>query len=242
MAEQGFVIRAGLKRCPQCGALAVAKSRFSDDGYCFPKRGGCGAVFPNLKITAEGLTKGVALEPYTFGSGHSFFGELVHQLKYHHSMSDAQKRTLINQAAAEVKKRAVVEELTRGASNLLIVPVPSSKDRTVQHVYEIAERLAGSKYQYFEALAKTTSTESKTMQRDGEYGEGDFRCDYALEGYSVLLVDDTYGEGATLRACIRALKGSGAGAIYFLSLCKNTRGGIKHVDDHGATDGEVIPF
>jgi predicted amidophosphoribosyltransferase len=119
----------------------------------------------------------------------------------------------------------------------------ASKNRTIQHVYEIAKRIADSDHLYFEALRKTTSTESKTMERGGEYGEGDFACDYALEGYSVLLIDDTYGEGATLKACIRALKNSGAGAIYFLSLCKNTKGGIKHSDDHRGTHyDDDIPF
>ena len=45
-------------------------------------------------------------------------------------MSDTQKLALVNQAVTEVGNRAVVEELTRGASNLLVVPVPSSKKLT----------------------------------------------------------------------------------------------------------------
>lgn len=110
---------------------------------------------------------------------------------------------------------------------MLVVPVPSAKERAIQHVYEIAKRLAGPQSLYFEALIKTTPIESKTLETGGEYNPGDFRCDYQLEGYSILLIDDTYGEGATLRACIRALKERGADAIYFLSLCKNTRGGMK---------------
>lgn len=238
-----LVIEPSHKRCPECGAQAVAKSLFNDDDYCFPKRGGCGAVFPNLNITADGLTKGVALEPYSRGSTRSVLGELVHELKYYHSLPDSQKLALVDQVVAEIGKTSVVGDLTRGARNLLVVPVPSSKHRTVQHVYEIAKKISGPGRMYFEALVKTTNTESKTMDRGGEYDDGDFRCNYDLKGYSVLLIDDTYGEGATLRACIRALKKSGADAIYFLSLCKNTKGGIKHSDDHpSATVEDDIPF
>lgn len=228
--------------CPVCGVQAVAKSHYYDEDYCFPSRGGCGTSFPNLTIEVPGLARGVALEPYTDSNGdHSYFGELVSQLKYH-SLSDPEKLALVDQAVAEIRKRGVVDELVKGARNLLVVPVPSSKKRTIQHVYRIAEGLANSKYRYLEALVKTTSTESKTMDIDGEYNEGDFRCGYKLRGYSVLLVDDTYGEGATLRACIQALKRSGADTIYFMSLCKNTRGGIKHSDHHPSTtfDGDIL--
>ena len=235
-------IHSGLKRCPECGAVAVTKSLWSDDDYCFPKKGGCGAEFPDLTIAADGLTKGLALDPYHSGSSHSFFGELVSQMKYY-SLSDAQKLLLVDQAVTEIQKRAAVKNLVNGATNLLVVPAPSSKNRTLQHVYEIAKRVAGSEYRYCEALVKTTSTESKTMKHGGTYSGGDFRCDYSLEGYSVLMIDDTYGEGATLKACIEVLRESGADVIYFLSLCKNTRGGIKQSDDHqSAVFEDDIPF
>lgn len=54
-----------------------------------------------------------------------------------------------------------------------------------------------------------------------------------MRGKAVILIDDTYGEGATLRACIRALREKGAREIYFLSLCKNIFGGMKgdSIDD-----------
>ena len=60
-----------------------------------------------------------------------------------------------------------------------------------------------------------------------EYKPGDFVCLYRLRGFSVLSIDDAYGTGATLRACIKVLKSAGAEAIYFFSLCKNTGGGMK---------------
>lgn len=239
----GLVIQPNHRLCRVCGAPAVAKSRYYDEDYCFPSRGGCGTSFPNLTVAAPGLLRGVALEPYTDSDGnHSYFGDLVNQLKYH-SLSDSEKLAIIDKAVAEIRRRGVVDELVKGARNLLVVPVPSSKNRTIQHVYRIAEGVAGSRYKYLEALVKTTSLESKTMDRDGEYNEGDFRCEYKLRGYSVLLIDDTYGKGATLKACVQALRRCEADPIYFMSLCKNTRGGIKHSDDHpSATLEDDIPF
>lgn len=236
------ILHIGRKRCPTCGKFAVEKSLFNNDDHCFKKNGGCGALFRKLAIVADGLIKGVALDPYHSGSDYSFFGRLVNRLKYH-KLSAAEKLELVDQAVGEIRKREAVEDLVGGASKLLVVPAPSSKDRPVQHVYEIAKRVAGTKYQYREALEKKTKTESKTMQRGGKYKEGDFRCRYPLQGYSVLMIDDTYGEGATLKACIAVLRESGAGDIYFLSLCKNTKGGMKQSDNHqGTISGDEIPF
>jgi len=236
------VLYNGMKRCPECGRVAVAADRFHDGDYCFPSQGGCGRRLPNLTIAADGLTQGVALDPYRDSdSGYSFFGDLVHKLKYYTSLSDAQKLALVEEAVVEIERRRAVDDLVGGVGKLLVVPAPSSKDRTVQHVYEIAKGVAGSRYQYLEALVKTTSTESKTMAHGSKYRNGDFRCDYLLDGYSVLLIDDTYGEGATLDACINVLLESEAADVYFLSLCKNMGGGIKKSDEGGGFEDD-IPF
>ncbi len=233
----------GHRRCPVCGQVAVAADRFLDGDYCFPSHGGCGRHF-NLTIVADGLTKGLALDPYKDRNArYSFFGALVHDLKYRAALSDTEKLALVDQAVAEIKRRRAVENLVGGARNLLVVPAPSSRNRTVQHVYEIAKRLAGERYQYLAALVKITSAESKNMPRGGRYQRGDFRCDYRLDGRSILIVDDTYGEGATLDACISVLRESGAGDVYFLSLCKNMRGGIKRSNEVPPNVSEdEIPF
>ncbi len=238
------ILYPAMKRCPECGQIAVAPDYFHDGDYCFPSHGGCGHHFPNLTITADGLTKGMALDPYKHpGSGYSFFGGLVHELKYYTTLSNAQKRALVHKAVVEIGRRGAVETLVGNARNLLVVPAPSSKHRTVQHVYEIARGVAGSRYQYLEALVKSTSTESKTMTHGGKYQRGDFRCNYLLNGYSVLIVDDTYGEGATLEACIDVLRTSKADDVYFLSLCKNMGGGIKQSDANpGIIFDDDVPF
>lgn len=241
-----LVIEPSHRRCPECGKIAVAADRFHDGDYCFPSHEGCGRHFPNLTIAADGLTRGVALDPYRdsgSSSGYSFFGDLVHKLKYYTSLSDAQKLALVDQAVVEIERRGAVENLVGGVRNLLVVPAPSSKNRTVQHVYEIGKGVAGSRYQYFEALVKTTSTESKIMTHGGKYQKGDFRCDYLLGGYSVLIVDDTYGEGATLEACIDVLLEREVNDVYFMSLCKNMGGGIKQQDEgRGIVFEDEMPF
>jgi hypothetical protein len=215
-------------KCPKCGADALEKSLFSEDYYCFPSRGGCGAVFPNLTITASGLTRGRAIEPYYGNSERSTFGNVVNKLKYW-SISADEKIEMIDWVVKSIKERGIIEDLVGSVPNkaLLVVPVPSSKKRDIQHVYEIAKRIAAPDYQYAEALRKNTAVESKTLNRGIDYSDSDFTCVGSVKGWTVLIIDDTYGEGATLRAIIREMKKNGVEKIYFLSLCKNTRGGIK---------------
>lgn len=44
--EAKYRWRKGERKCPQCGAAAIMKSKFGDGGwYCFNKKGGCGAQF-----------------------------------------------------------------------------------------------------------------------------------------------------------------------------------------------------
>jgi TPR repeat protein len=215
-------------RCPECGANTLGKSLFNDDYYCFPSRGGCGAIFPNLTVTEHDLVRGCAVEPYYENSQRSAFGNAVNKLKYW-DLSKKEKMEIIDWIADDIKQRGIVEELIPDATRkaLLVVPAPSSKNRDIQHVYEISKRIASSNYQYNEALRKNTAVESKTLNKGTNYSDSDFTCVGRVEGRTVLVIDDTYGEGATLRAIIRELKRNGVGEVYFLSLCKNTRGGIK---------------
>jgi predicted amidophosphoribosyltransferase len=47
-----------------------------------------------------------------------------------------------------------------------------------------------------------------------------------IEGYRVLLVDDVYTTGATVKACTRALKRAGASAVDVLTFAMAGRGDI----------------
>lgn len=220
------------RTCPHCGKSSVSKDLYGNGDYCFPSQGGCGKKLSYLSITDPGLARGYAIEPYSFylpdseEYQRSSFGDDINMLKYH-SLNAAKKREIIKRVSSDKSLVCAVDDLIGSAISPVIVPAPSSKNREVQHVHEIAKSLAAKKYIYCEALRKMTSTESKSMDRGADYSTGDFICTYDLKGYSALIFDDTYGEGATLRAMIQELKRYGATDVYFLSMCKNTRGGIK---------------
>ncbi|MDR1775930.1 MAG: hypothetical protein LBS17_05770 [Actinomycetes bacterium] len=220
----------GIERCPFCGNTDIMKSKLHEgEYYCKDWFGGCGSrLF--LPITADGLTKGLAIQPYhKDAANRSDFGETINHLKYWKNLGRKEKLELISDAVSRIKKSGVIKNLVAAEDlgSLLIVPAPSSKDRDIQHVYAIAQGLATPEYRYVEALLKKTCVESKRKERGSNFSEGDFSCTYTLNGLPTLIVDDTYEEGATLRACIKELQKNGAGHIYFLSLCKNTGGGIK---------------
>ena len=107
------------------------------------------------------------------------------------------------------------------------MPAPSSKRRKVQPVTLLTQLISAGRFDCENALTKRTSTESKSRPKGAELAPNEISCKNSVNGRTVLLIDDTYGEGATLRACIRALRDRGARTIYYLSVCKNIYGGVK---------------
>ena len=79
----------------------------------------------------------------------------------------------------------------------------------------LAQLISEYGYEYDSALTKKSRIESKSRPRGTELALDDVKCSGDVNGKAVLLVDDTYGEGATLRACIRALKKSWCGGSLF---------------------------
>ncbi len=222
-------------KCVACGAEALEPSKaFAGAKHCSPNRGGCGTN-EMIPIDEQGLDRGFALQPYSevpLGQNrktYSSLGILIHQIKYNSYADDLMKAEMISEIATRIAECGIVEQLTGGAPSheLLIVPAPSSKWRKTQPVELLARFIAEAGYRYENALTKRSAVESKSRPRGAELEPGDVRCIKNMQGASILLIDDTYGEGATLRACIRALKKSGAQKIYFLSICKNTYGGMK---------------
>lgn len=105
--------------------------------------------------------------------------------------------------------------------------MPFSKDRTLQPVYEIAKMLANEKGKLFSSdiLHKNNKTEAKNTAE--EFDDGVFTEDYHGEPISVLIVDDTYGKGRSLRASAKALRyNSQIKNIYYMGVVKNRKGGL----------------
>ena len=219
-------------RCPSCGAKVFSAHPHADGGYlCARDEGGCGGRL-YLPIIEEGLAAGLAIQPFKQQQDpdvYSYFGRCIHEVKYNKELDDDAKRDMIAEAVKRIRECCVIDRLLQehSAEDMLITPAPSSVNRKVKLVYLIAKGIALEHMEYAELLQKHSRTESKNRPQGTELMDGEMTCRASIGGRKVLLVDDTYGEGATLRACIRALKQSGAAEIYFLSLCRNIYGGMK---------------
>ena len=230
-------------RCIACGTEALIPSASVAGALsCSPGCGGCGAT-SMIPIFECGLDRGLALQPYSErapdgrGNVRSSLGALVHMVKYDSRVDDSLRAAMLKEVVGRIRECGVVERLVGDERrDLVVVPAPSSKRRRLQPVSELARLMADGRFGFEEALAKRSSVESKNRPRGTELEPGDVRCLRDVRGKAVLLVDDTYGEGATLRACVRALREGGAREVYFLSLCKNMFGGMKV----GAADDDDI--
>ncbi len=232
---------ANPNRCVACGMeTLVASPTIAGAKYCSPHKGGCGTTLM-IPIIEYGLDRGLAMQPYREGipgrrgNTYSSLGALVHMIKYDTRMDDTMRAGMIAETVRRIQECGVIEQVAGGMRHdLVIVPAPSSKRRRVQPVYLLAQLISQGGYGFDNALMKRSTIESKNRPRGTELAPSDVRCNGNVYGKAILLVDDTYGEGATLRACIRALRENGAREVYFLSLCKNIFGGMKGspTDDH----------
>lgn len=234
---------ANPNRCIACGMEALSPSTsIIGARHCAAELGGCGAT-SMIPIIENGLDRGLALQPYRESSHsrdrsvYSSLGALIHMAKYDNRVDDSMRADIISEIANRIDECAVIEQLIGcDKRNLTVVPAPSSKRRKLQPVTLLAQLISEYGYEYDSALTKKSRIESKSRPRGTELALDDVKCSGDVNGKAVLLVDDTYGEGATLRACIRALKKAGAEEVYFLSICKNTFGGMKG----SATDDDDI--
>lgn len=147
----------------------------------------------------------------------SEMGELVYKLKYKSDKS--------------VTKR-IVSLLLKGYTGLggvdAIIPAPPSKQRSFQPVYEICQEL-GSLVNvpvlYSVLLKKSESQELKGIEDVGERSRILKSSMYIhsknnLAGKSVLLIDDLYRSGATLRVATELLYSIRVKNVYVLTMTR----------------------
>ena len=109
----------------------------------------------------------------------------------------------------------------------VIVPVPSSKQRSFQHVYFISEKISEliNKKVDFGYLKKIKET-SQLKSIEAEYERKEilkdaFDCDLRYKDKKILLFDDLYRSGATLNEITRVLYSKGqVNNVYVLTLTK----------------------
>lgn len=110
---------------------------------------------------------------------------------------------------------------------LVVIAVPSHpsrlRQRTYNHAALLAEALAKrAKLAYFPTALKrlkpSLPQNSKTRAQRLKLSGTDFLATPAVQGKTILLIDDIFTTGATARACALALKRVGATAIHVRTL------------------------
>lgn len=144
-------------------------------------------------------------------------GELVYRLKYQG-----------DQSAVPPLARVVAEFISSKDLPIdVVVPLPPSKQRSVQPVRSIAASVAKRLDIAYDSRALRKVRESPELKSMTELKDrraalaGAFIASAeALKGKSVLLLDDLYRSGASMEEAARAIRKSGAKAVYALALTR----------------------
>lgn len=105
-----------------------------------------------------------------------------------------------------------------------VIPSPATKDRVVQPVYVIAEKIAKLLGTYYSegVLSKMTQELTKDIPKEERQLQGTIRQNLpAKKPCNVLLIDDLYSSGQTANECVRVLReDKNICKVYFLAITK----------------------
>lgn len=105
-----------------------------------------------------------------------------------------------------------------------VIPSPATKDRVVQPVYVIAEKIAKLLGTYYSegVLSKMTQELTKDIPKEERQLQGAIRQNLpAKKPCNVLLIDDLYSSGQTANECVRVLReDENIRKVYFLAITK----------------------
>ncbi len=157
-----------------------------------------------------------------FESKYSLLGMVVHAVKYHLSIRGPEDLDSVTTLVADVAAAFVLKQQWRVEA---VVPVPPTKHRAVQHVVVWAEVIAQRLGVPF--LHDSLFKIRETGERKGA-GLGDGHTiqpnDYGAKAIAqsrILVFDDTYGSGQTLRAISPVLRTGAQRALYVLTLARD---------------------
>ncbi len=104
--------------------------------------------------------------------------------------------------------------------NPLIVPIPLSEERLFERGFNQAELLFGGKVAY--ALKRNASEkQSKKSRQERLQSANVFQLNGDVKGESIVLIDDIYTTGMTLRMAAKVLKNGGAKEVNSLTLIRS---------------------
>lgn len=155
-----------------------------------------------------------------FENEYSVLGKALNQFKYH---KNSEKFFEIMELIKPFLNRWVDMRLVE-----IVIPVPPSrKERKYQPSEAIAFEISKClNVQYCATiLSNTSDREAKLTTRPS----GSIAMNQMLDRkYNILLVDDLYNTGGTLRQCVDVLKKSGvANLVFVLTITKTRTGGLR---------------
>jgi len=162
---------------------------------------------------------------------------LVHHLKYHGRWGIGEE------LADRLLHREPVQELLKKTD--LVVPVPLDWRRQVTRGYNQAEvlarRLAGKKV--VRAVRRVRNTPTQTHQQTAARRAENLRGAFALvkpetvAGKHVVIVDDVWTSGATMREMARAIKGAKPASLSAIVVATADPRGVERVEQRELTAG-----
>ncbi len=153
----------------------------------------------------------------TFETTRSEIGELMFQLKYRNNLAAISK--IVEAIHTFLNEAQILGDID------IILPAPPSKSRPYQPVFAIAEEFS-QRYRIpysDEALIKTSSAQSKemTLEEKSVLAGSVLFVRKFIRPCNVLLLDDIFDSGGTLRACTTALRTDpNTRKVYVLTVTK----------------------
>ena len=150
--------------------------------------------------------------------------ELIHRFKYGH-------RVHLSQPLGLLTARALASFCSQ-AEPELIIPVPLHRKRLRQRGYNQSQLIGAVLAKQWKLslevgnLRRVRWTEPQTSldaadRRDNVSGAFAVRDPRRLEGKRVLLVDDVYTTGSTIRACTEPLREAGVAALFVVTVARS---------------------
>ncbi|MGL6023895.1 MAG: ComF family protein [Cetobacterium sp.] len=155
----------------------------------------------------------------SFNTKRTFLGDLMYRLKYHYDFSKIEEITDIAVKFLQNDWK-ILDEIDG------ILPVPSSKKREIQPVYQIVKLLSDkiNKPHCLDFFEKTSIDEIKNLsyaEREKVLKDGVKKNKKLLKKASILIVDDLYETGASLRRVTELLQqDENIQNIYVLTITK----------------------
>lgn len=182
------------------------------------------------KLLINGCTA-YALRAYSISGEYTKLGGLVHNLKYNKFNNQIKENLDELMSLSYLNIRFLLPN-----TDFYLIPAPSFGENSVltkklpyMFTEFIRSEFIGAEFRN-DLVHKKINFTSKTLKIGTELPDDCIVSDFFPCDKPIVVIDDLYGEGATARAIVRAIKSVGNNnEIIFISLTYNKYGGIKQL-------------